>query len=255
MVEKTIVSLDPATVLVMEKLRVRAASESHEGYEPIPIINWSRDGLTGDETQAVSKAFLVNLALISAHLYDDGRDKVEFVVLVAMQANEGQVTIDLVCPRPAIVEQIKQGPGEQQNSRQEYAVKKQFDIESRFALTDTVLPIAIVVDYKENALRILNKSFLEHPAHFLNADGVEFTSGLLLSIGLMSYLGQLEGAEAYVGNVTSCMNEAIKHKKNEWLRWFFEYATSGFVPLPQDRILINPSDPEAYVFNSKNMID
>jgi hypothetical protein len=213
-------------------------------WSPIRQFTWSFPTDTGETHKELVKVFARALSTaIDLTLRRPGFDPA-MVALVRMSQEGSRTAFTTIAPYREpfdFLERVFHTPSASPEHDRFGRRAGELELELRFGLlADTLVPIVISCGPDPQTVVLDNRRHLGNPREFLDPELCRSTSGFLSFVGAVSLVGDETPLSFDDASVLS-------RELDEWLRWL-HYCMKTGVLLDPDRLLVNRSAPERYVF-------
>jgi hypothetical protein len=242
-------SLDPAAVLYRQKVLLRQRSEIAPDAVPLPSFSWGieRQRAGGMSEKAMVKQWMRYLAVAVAAAARQRRlNQLALVSLIEIGGDAQHFHFQLYCPFPEILQPLNDTAARLRLEKDGDLMN--LDLHYKFALPETLCPMAFLYDRSKNSVLISNEHQIQDPIQFLAFDRCGSTSGFLNFIGSLNLLQTLRPEESGIDQLRIILRDAMAARSDEWLRWIYHLGDEQVLFDPA-HILVRSSNPETYFYS------
>ena len=189
------------------------------------------------------------IVLAAADLFPVTMTEVQFVVLLRLTVDQGELCHTTFAPYPELIARMRSWFSSENRAQvvESAFQESKIEIEHRYALpVDTLTPLAVVYKPMMKHALLTNKNHLSNPAQFLMPQLCRSTSGFLNFLGTFTLAASMQGPGPHlikIDNIDKAMDQDI----DPWFRWLYHFIDSGRAFDP-NRIYVNSKHPEEYQY-------
>lgn len=204
-----------------------------EDWLPIPTFTWVSRRPDAD----LGHHLKMLMRLLMASVYATcGPDRVEFVILLSVDSQPGEMEISILCPLDAPIALMKRSIANRDLPTVEMEIELRFKV-----LADIQVPVVVQCDRRAGRYVFSNGNQIDAPRQFVNPLWCRTTSGFLNFIGARA----IDGA-----GMMAISNLAALHDRglDEWLRWLYCTTETGVI-FDADKLLVRRDDSESWIYD------
>jgi hypothetical protein len=238
-------NLDPATLLYRAKLFTRGTQDIPRSLVELPSFAWEipKAKLSRDlDSKSVIRNWMRYFALVTASMAKARKQDVVYVALIQFSDTPERYSISMKCAHLEVIEPLLDP------KLREALVDEDVSIQYKFALLDTLCPVVFSCSAADKRVLVTNENHQRDPHQFLDVERCNLTSGMLNFIGSIHMLNAAGLEDEYLGSFSSWIQEAMRLRRDEWLRWFFHLAERNVLFAPGN-FRVDPTNPESFVYD------